>query len=225
MSNDPYWHVGDLTDFIQYYSLLGVDNFYLYHRGIGDQVISALKALVLTHRNVTIQLAAWNRPSSSSSSLDYALLSYDCAWRHGAKLGPAATIQFGHFLALPKGLGLKEFLLKLRGHGTESSYDARIPLHSVCSNISGTETNLVRLPRMINPKRKLMKTGLLRWTEAPNHPANPETVKVDSHMAKLLIFESCSAPGPGKSEDDPLVRRFNAIAQSIPNFKKLMVLK
>ena len=218
ISNDPYWHTGDLVDFIQYYTLLGVDNFYLYHRGIGDQVISALKALVLTRGNVTVHLAMWNR-QSSSSLLDYALISHDCAWRHGAKLGPAVTVHFGHFLVLSKGLGLKEFLLQLRGHGTESSYEARIPLHSICSNgTSGTEN--IRLPRMINPKRKQFKTGLVRWTEAPNHPGNPETVKIDSHMAKLLIFESCSTSS--KAEDDPFVRRFNAIAQDIPNFRKII---
>lgn len=220
LSNDPYWHTDDLADFIHYYSLLGVDNIYLYHRGIGDQVISSLQALARTRTlsNVTIHLTTWNRPSSSSLLVDFALINHDCSWRHGAKQGSSITVQFGHFLALPKGLRLKEFLAKARGHSSESSFEVRIPLQTICANLSATETSLVRRARMINPKKKVIRTGIIRWTEAPNHPGNPETVKVDSQAVKLLIFEQCRTTENGKTEDET-VRTFRALAQNIPRLK------
>ena len=31
-SSDPYWQASQVVDFILYYSALGADNFYLYHR-------------------------------------------------------------------------------------------------------------------------------------------------------------------------------------------------
>jgi hypothetical protein len=127
-------------------------------------------------------------------------------------------VQFGHFLTLPKGLGLKEFLVKARGHSTEPSFEVRIPIQPICSNLSSTETSLVRRARMIKPKNKLTRTGMLRWTEAPNHPGNPETVKIDSQAVKLLIFEQCRTTENTRTEDEA-VRTFRALAQSIPRLK------
>ena len=221
LSNDPYWHVDGLADFIHYYSLLGVDNFYLYHRGIGDQVISSLQTLVRALSNVTVHLTTWNLPISSSHLVDFALINHDCTWRHGGKHGPSVTVQFGHFLTLPKGLGLKEFLVKARDHSNEPSFEVRIPLQTICSNLSATETSLLRRVRMINPKNKLIKTGMLRWTEAPNHPGNPETVKVDSQVVKLLTFEQCHTTQNRKTEDEA-IRTFRALAQNIPRLKNLL---
>lgn len=217
LSKDPFWHVGDLVDFIQYYAILGVNNFYFYHRGIGDQVISVLKEFVHTRGGVTIHLAMWNRPSGMFSSLDFALVNQDCSWRHGAKTGPAVTLQFGHFLVLPKSSRLEEFLVKLSDRKTESSYEVRIPLQSVCFNASGTETSPIRLPKL-NLKKKEIGSGPLRWTEAPNHPGNAELIKVDPHVAKLLTFESCSTQEIAK-EDDPVLRHFSAFASKIIQFK------
>lgn len=221
LSNDPYWHVGDLSDFIQYYTLLGVDSFYLYHRGIGDQVISALKELARTSSNVTVHLTTWNLPSQSTSVpfLDFALISHDCAWRHGAKRGPAVTVQFGHFLSLPKGLGIKDFLAETQSHSTETSFEVRIPLQTICANSSEIEASPIRRARMINPKKQETRSGLLRWTEAPNHPGNPETATFDSQAVKLLTLESCRTTNSREKGDEQAVRNFQAVARNIPRLR------
>lgn len=221
LSNDPYWQAGDLSDFIQYYSLLGVDNFYLYHRGIGDQVISALKESAQTFDNITVHLATWNRLTQSSSFpfLDFALISHDCAWRHGAKRGPAVTVQFGHFLSLPKGLTLKGFLAKTKGHSSEPSFEVRLPLQPICANASVIEASPIRRARMINPKKQETRSDVLRWTEAPNHPGNPETATTGDQAIKLLTLEPCRAMNSRKKSDDQAVRNFQAIARNIPRLK------
>ena len=62
---------------------------------------------------------------------------------------------------------------------------------------------------------------MLRWTEAPNHPGNPETVKVDSQVVKLLTFEQCHTTQNRKTEDEA-IRTFRALAQNIPRLKNLL---
>ncbi|KAI9560301.1 hypothetical protein GHT06_014316 [Daphnia sinensis] len=218
ISNDPYWHVGDLSDFIQYYTLLGADSFYVYHRGIGDQVISALKELARSFKNITVHLTTWNLPSQSTSVpfLDFALISHDCAWRHGAKRGPAVTVQFGHFLSLPNGWRIKDFLAKTKGQSTEPSFEVRIPLQAICVNSSEIEASPMRRTRMINPKKQETRSGILRWTEAPNHPGNPETAQLGSNAVKLLTLEPCRATTNRKKGDEQAVSNFQAIARHIP---------
>lgn len=215
LSKEPYWHTNDLTDFIQYYALLGVDNFFLYHHGIGDQVISSLNTLVNRIGNVKVQLATWNRPLNSSVPLDFALVNHDCFWRHGAKNGPMITVQFGQYLVLPKSLSLPEFLIKLSSRRTDSTFEVRIPMQSVCLNTTSSEQSPLRLAKLSSPIKKDTRSGLFRWTEAPNHPTNPEQVKIDPHLAKMLMFESCTSIGTGKNEDDPVLRRFSAIVKTI----------
>ncbi|XP_057365960.1 uncharacterized protein LOC130686814 [Daphnia carinata] len=221
VSNNPYWHVGDLSDFIQYYTLLGADSFYLYHRGIGDQVISALKELTRSFNNITVHLTTWNLPSQSTSVpfLDFALISQDCAWRHEAKRGPSVTVQFGHFLSLPNGWGIKDFLSKTKGHSTEPSFEVRIPLQAICANSSEIEASPIRRARMINPKKQETRSGLLRWTEAPNHPSNPETATLGSTAVKLLTLEHCRTTTSRKKSDEQAVRNFQAVAQNIPRLR------
>lgn len=217
-SKDPFWHASELVDFIQYYESLGVDSFYLYHRGISDQVISVLKEFVRTRNDVTVHLATWNSPVSLSSPLDFTLINHDCTWRHGAKTGKSITLQFGQFLVLPKSLTLKEFLDKLSTPKTKPSYEVHIPLHPVCLNASASESSPLRLP-LLNSKKKKFNNGILRWTEVPNHAGSPLVVKADIHMAKFLIFETCSTAETEKTEEDSVLRHFSNLIQNIPQFK------
>lgn len=224
-SNDPYWQAGQVVDFILYYSALGADDFYLYHRGIGDQVVLALKAMVINRPNLSIHLAAWNRPVGS---LDMTLVQHDCAWRHNGKSGPAVALPMSHYLVLPVGTNLAQFLAKIdRSKSGENLYEARIARQSLCSNPPNSEASPpLRLSRMLrNPTKDAPRT-VIRWTEGPppHHPALSEPVKVskiDPHSAKMLTFEPCSVPADGgaleKMDEDPAVRRFLALAQKIHN--------
>jgi len=218
-STDPFWHSGDILDFILYYYALGVENFYIYHRGVGDHVISALKSLVVARGNMTVNLATWNRPTSSS--LDSLLIHHDCAWRHSANTGPAFTLQMGQFLVLPPRVGLDDFVAKHSKKGSEPSYEAHIPLQSLCNNVPNAETSPIRLTRLMkSPSKKEGRTAVLHWTEGSNPPSNRlESIKVDSHSAKMLVFEPCSISALEKIEDDPAVKRFSALIQKIPVVK------
>lgn len=217
-STDPFWHSGDILDFILYYYALGVENFYIYHRGVGDQVISAIKSLVVARSNMTVNLATWNRPTSTLDSL---LIHHDCAWRHNAKTGPAITLQMGQFLVLPPHVGLDDFVAKNSKKGSEPSYEAQVPLQSLCNNVPNAETSPIRLTRLMkSPSKNEGRSAILRWTEGSNPPSNRlESVKVDFHSAKMLIFEPCSISALEKIEDDPAVKRFSALVQKIPVVK------
>ena len=220
-SADPFWHSGDVLDFILYYYNLGVENFFIYHKGIGDHVISALKNLVITRGNMTVNLATWNRPTSTSLDFDSLLIHHDCAWRHNANSGPAVTLQMDQFLVLPKGVNLSDFVTKHSRRGSESSYEVHVPLQSLCNNVPNAETSPIRLTRLMkSPSKKEGRSALIRWTEGSNPPGSRfESVKVDSHAAKVLVFESCSISTLEKIEDDPAIKRFSALVQKIPVVK------
>lgn len=218
LSDEPYWHAGDMVDFLLYYTFLGVDNFYLYHRGIGDQVISALKELLLIRKNMTIHLATWNIPSSPSASFNFALVNQDCFWRHSAKTGPVITLQFGQFLGLSKAIGMKDFLNQYRFH---SSNEAQMHLETMCHNASSTEFSTIKFSPSATSKSKQIQSGFLRWVNAPNHPSKSETIKVDNRVAKLYTFESCSTLEIERVQEDPILRRFNEIVRNIPQFNNL----
>ena len=197
-----------------------------FTRGLGDQVVSALKALVISRSNLTIHLAAWNRPEGP---LDVQLVHHDCAWRHSGKSGPAVALPMSNYLVLPISTNLAQFLTKLDRKGSsENVYEARIARQSICSNPPNVEASSpLRLTRMMKNPSKDIPRAVIRWTEGPppHLSALTEPVKVnkiDPHSAKLITFEPCSSGGAlEKMDDDPAVRRFMAIAQKIVPFNKV----
>lgn len=202
---------------------------YLYHRGIGDQVVSALRSLIQRRGNLTIHLASWNHPSGS---FDLPLVQHDCAWRSGAgRLGLVFALPMSHYLVLPTGTSLESFLSKI-SHQEEQQQpqqqvlEARITRHSLCSNPPNTEAvPPSRLTRMMRNPTKDIPRAVVRWTYGvpAGHWDSIRISKIDPHSAKFLTFEPCSvASGSGgleKMDEDPAVRRFLTLAQNIPFYK------
>jgi hypothetical protein len=126
----------------------------------------------------------------------------------------------GQFLVLPPRVGLDDFVAKYSKKGSEPSYEAHVPLQYVCNNVPNAETSPIRLTRLMkSPAKKEGQTAVLRWTEGSNPPGSLESVKIDSHSAKMLVFEPCSISALEKIEDDPVVKRFSAMVQKIPVVK------
>jgi len=214
ISNEPYWKPSELIKFIHYYSQLGIDNFYLYHRGVSDQVISTLEQFAPEDRNVAIHLLTWNLPFSQST-VDLSLLQLACDLRQNDKT-TAVSLQMGHYLVTWAEFTVADFV-KRQSQGPESIYEADLSIQSVCSNISTPKNfQLVKNNfQLVKNTETKQSSARVRWTRS-RHTNHLETIKIQSKTAKMFVFEPCSMSSSDKvDDDDPLLSKFSKLVHFV----------
>lgn len=214
VSQDPVWHVSRSVDFVLYHASLGVESFFIYHRGISNEAIQAFKDLIGTHPNLTISLMPWNTPKLPTLSLDYSLISYACTARQVAKSGPVILMPWDHFLAIPKDGNIQNFLKRV-AHKQEGNQETRLEIQPLCLNIPNGESSPIRQNIYFKNLKGESKSALLRWFELPNPNGKSTVSKTDAQIAKLITFEPCPLNGNEKADNDPAVRAFSEVAQKL----------
>ena len=206
VSNQPLWKPNQLMKFINYYSTLGIDNFYLYHQGVSDQTISTLNEFIRqTDGSVAIHLLNWNHPFSQST-VDLSLVQSECDLRHNAKGGLVITVHMGHYLVASGKPNIADFL-KMFTKGPEWIHQISLTFEFVCYNI--TSQGLVKSPR------KQSTSAYLRWTDLGSlHSNRLEAIKTEPDLAKMFAFEHCSISSMSSidtGQGDPLFHRFSKL--------------
>jgi len=206
VSSQPLWKPNQLMKFINYYSTLGINNFYFYHQGVSDQIITNLNEFVdQSDGNVAIHLLTWNQPFSQSS-IDLSLVQSECNLRHNTKAGPVITVHMGHYLVASGKSSIADFL-KTFSKGPDWIHQANLTLESVCVNISNQG--------LIKSTKTQSTSAYMRLTDSGSlHANHQETLKIEPDSAKMFVFEPCyihSMSSFDTGQGDPLFKRFSKL--------------
>ena len=206
VSSQPLWKPNQLMKFINYYTTLGIDNFYLYHQGVSDQIISVLNEFIIqADGSVAIHLLTWNQPFSQST-IDLSLVQSECDLRHSTKAGPVVTVHMGHYLVASGKSKIADFL-KMYTKGPEWTHQISLTFDSVCYNFSSQG--------LVKSSKKQPASAYLRWTDSGSPLANHlETIQIEPDSAKMFTLEPCSINSMSSfdtGEGDPLFSRFSKL--------------
>jgi len=220
VSSDPYWKSKDVIQFALYYSVLGIKNFQLYHRGVSQQVISALNSIAIQHK-LNVDLLLWNTPSvvAPGSRLDVQLVERHCNQRHLGSTAPSlvVTVRMNHYFVPHKISELTEALVEIRQRA-DSPCRALLETDTLCSNTLSSDLSILNkwhLKKKQPPGSGRDKVDLF-WSDPSQSKDSThqlEPVIVDAHTARMVVLEYCplAAVEVLGDDSDHIIDRFTQL--------------